>query len=145
MSELLDKDRTKYLTSSLKSYMSNRLSALHPVGTVIASDEAIDPGLIYGGTWSQIPEGFYLKSTTTDVGKQTARSTTLTVANIAPHAHTVSDTYISYTTDTDSWNGGTAKDNGTTTVTTSSYGQSSPTPITWTPAAHNCYIYVRTK
>ena len=135
MSELLDKDGTKYLTSSLKAYMSNRLSILHPVGTVIASDEAIDPGLIYGGTWSQIPEGFYLKSTTTDVGKQTTRSTT----------HTVSDTYISSTTDTDSWGSGTAKDNGTTTVTTSSYGQSSPSPITWTPAAHNCYIYVRTK
>ena len=144
MSGLLDSDGVKHLTTSLKSYMASRLSATHPVGTVVTSDVAIDPAALYGGTWEQIPEGYYLKSTAADVGQQTSRSTTLTVANLPAHTHTVRDTYISSTTRTDSWSSGTATDSGTKTVTTSSYGRSSPTPITWTPAAHNTYIYVRT-
>lgn len=69
---------------------------IFPVGFYIWSDVLIDPGKLYGGTWTRITDTFLWAAKDADVGKTGGASTvTLTTDQMPSHTHTGKYTYDS--------------------------------------------------
>lgn len=69
---------------------SNVFLATHPVGSFYITENATNPGTLYGGTWVQIQDVFLLAAGSTYTAGTTggAATTTLVSGNLPAHAHT---------------------------------------------------------
>lgn len=93
MAEYLDKEGLEYYTELVKDKMvfddpatgsipvhtaiywdevsgtpTNLVDMIYPVGSIYISVNNTDPSVLFGGTWSAVPDGFYLRASSSDGG-----------------------------------------------------------------------------
>ena len=101
--EYLDKDGLTYLWQKIKTYVASHSGVtaldIYPVGSIYMSVNAVDPGVLFGGTWEPIEDRFLLAAGDTYNNGATGgeASVTLTAAQsgVPAHQHNVGTLSVS--------------------------------------------------
>lgn len=69
---------------------TNLLDIIYPIGSVYISFEATSPSELFGGTWVEIPSGYYLRSGQ-DINLSENFGVKLTSSHIPSHVHSLNN------------------------------------------------------
>lgn len=88
----VDKNGENYLNVNGGLYIKNKsiLNSIYPIGAIYMSVNNVNPGTIFGGTWTQIKDTFLLAAGNTYTAGSTGgkAKVNLSVENLPSHTHT---------------------------------------------------------
>lgn len=95
----LDKDGLTYAWSKIKAKIDAKpdLDKIYPVGSIYMTMASLNPGDLFGGTWTKLSGGYLYADTSNAGSKGGSNSFTLTTANLPAHTHSTPNHTHSYT------------------------------------------------